>query len=316
VVKRFLLPPLPTAQGVCANPFKILFPSTRNRLLSPAETPYPPSIHKNVHKLGWRARTDEPGRGNASADGAAGYARTIDALTVASFNLHGGSDTQGKPYEVPAAVGGLNAAIICLQEDRTPAGWAVRAGRDLVAATGRALGVGVHRAELGVPQDRSHVGVFADRGSGRLCISILTALPVISYEVVALGHGPGDSIPRVAQVVILRSPAGGLLRLVNCHLTFSVSSPLQLRTLWRSLRSDAVPTVIAGDLNMPGLIARRFPGLTELVRGATFPAHQPVVQLDHVLVTSSIQAGPGTVLPAAGSDHRPVHAQLLGISSW
>ncbi len=235
---------------------------------------------------------------------------------MASFNLHGGSDAHGKPYEVPAAVGALDAAVICLQEDRTPAGWAVRAGHDPVAVTGRALAVAVHRAELGVPQGRSHVGAFANGGSGRLCLSVLTALPVVGYEVVALGRGPGDLIPRVAQVVILQSPAGGLLRLVNCHLTFSVVSPLQLRRLWRLLRSDPVPTVIAGDFNMPGLVARRFPGLTELVRGATFPAHQPVVQLDHVLVSSGIQARPGTVLPAAGSDHRPVRAQLLGVSGW
>jgi endonuclease/exonuclease/phosphatase family metal-dependent hydrolase len=233
---------------------------------------------------------------------------TIDALTVASFNMHGGVDAQGEPYDVPTAIGALDAAVICLQEDRGPAGAAARAGPDPVAAVGRALGVSIHRAQLGTPESRSQ----AD-SADRLCISILTALPVLSYEVIALGSGPGDSLPRVAQVVLLQLPAGRLLRLVNCHLTFSVASPLQLRRLWRPLRSDPVPTVIAGDLNMPALVARRFGGLTELVRGPTFPAHQPVLQLDHVLVSGGIQAGPGTVLPAAGSDHLPVRAQLLGV---
>ncbi len=230
--------------------------------------------------------------------------------------MHGGVDAQGEPYEVPAAIGQLDAAVICLQEDWVPAGAADQAGPDPVAATGRALGVALHRAELCALQSRSVLGVPADGGPGRLCISVLTALPVIGYEVIALGHGPGDSIPRVAQVVLLRLPAGGLLRLVNCHLTFSVASPLQLRRLWRPLRSDPVPTVIAGDLNMPALVARRFRGLTELVRGATFPAHQPVLQLDHVLVSGGIRAGSGTVLPAAGSDHLPVRARLLGVPGW
>jgi endonuclease/exonuclease/phosphatase family metal-dependent hydrolase len=253
---------------------------------------------------------------DATADTAARYAATIDALTVASFNLHGGMDTRGRPYDVQAAVGGLDAAVICLQEDWVPAGVAVRAGPDAVALTGRALGVAVHRAQLGASLSRSEVGVSADGASGRLCISVLTALPVISYEVIDLGRGPGDAIPRVAQVLMLQSPAGGLLRLVNCHLTFSLASPLQLRRLWRPLRSDAIPTVIAGDLNMPALVARRFAGLTELVKGATFPAHQPVLQLDHVLVSGGIKAGSGTVLPAAGSDHLPVRAQLLGVRGW
>ncbi len=223
--------------------------------------------------------------------------------------MHGGLDVRSEPYDVPAAIGGFDAAVICLQEDWIPAGAAVRAAPDPVAVAGRALGVPVRRAQLGQPEGRSEVG-----GSGRLCISVLTALPVISYEVIALGCGPGDPLPRVAQVVMLQLPAGGLLRLVNCHLTCSVASPLQLRRLWRPLRSDPVPTVIVGDLNMPAVVARRFPGLTELVRGATFPAHQPVLQLDHVLVSGGIRAGSGTVLPAVGSDHLPVRAKLLGVS--
>lgn len=235
------------------------------------------------------------------------YASTIDALTVASFNMHGGLDVRGEPYDVPAAIEAFDAAVICLQEDWIPAEAAARAGPDPVAAAGRALGVALHRAQLGVPGGPSGVG------SGRLCISVLTALPVISYEVLPLGQGPGDTLPRMAQVVMLELPSRGLLRLINCHLTFSVASPLQLRKLWRPLRSDPVPTVIAGDLNMPALVARRFGGLTELVRGPTFPAHQPVLQLDHVLVSGGIRAGSGTVLPAVGSDHLPVRAQLLGV---
>ena len=268
----------------------------------PLSTGYP----QGCTQAGGIARVGKPGRGPTNLR-TPRYASTIDALTVASFNMHGGRDVQGKPYDVPTAIGRLNAAVICLQEDRIPAGVTERARPDAVATAGRALGLALHRAPLGVP-----AGASRD-GSGRMCISVLTALPVISYEVIALGRGPGDTLPRVAQVVLLELPAGGLLRLVNCHLTFSVASPLQLRRLWRPLRSDPVPTVIAGDLNMPALVARRFGGLTELVRGPTFPAHQPVLQLDHVLVSASIRAGSGAVLPAVGSDHLPVRAQLLGV---
>ena len=154
---------------------------------------------------------------------------------------------------------------------------------------------------------RQVLGIPADGGRGDLCISVLTRLPVAGYDVVPLGNGPGDSIPRYAQVLHLRVP-GGALRLVNTHLSISVASPLQLRRLWRQLRTDPVPTVIAGDFNMPALVARRYAGLTSLVRGRTFPASQPVVQLDHVLVSRGIDAQGGVVLPPAGSDHRPVRA--------
>lgn len=221
---------------------------------------------------------------------------------------------QGEPYDVVAAVGRLDAGVICLQEDWVPGEAAPGSGHDPVGDVGRALGVSVHRAELCAAGGRTDFGVSADGGPGRLCVSVLTALPLISYEIIALGRGPGDAVPRVAQVLVLRSPAGGLLRLVNTHLTCSVASPLQLWRLWRRLRADPVPTVIAGDLNMPALLARRCAGLTGLVRGATFPAMQPLVQLDHVLVSAGIQPGSGTVLPPAGSDHRPVRAQLLGIN--
>ncbi len=235
---------------------------------------------------------------------------------MASFNLHCGADVQGEPYDVAAAIGRLDAAVICLQEDWVPAQSATTADSDLVASAGRALGVTVHRAQLCAPHSRAALlGVSADGGPGELCISVLTALPVIGCEVIDLGRGPGDSIPRAAQVLLLRSPAGGLLRLVNTHLTFSVASPLQLWRLWRRLRADPVPTVIAGDLNMPAVLARRFAGLTALVRGPTFPARQPVLQLDHVLVSRGVRAGSGTVLPPAGSDHRPVRAQVR-VPGW
>lgn len=130
------------------------------------------------------------------------------------------------------------------------------------------------------------------------------------YEVVPLGLGPGDPVPRYAQVLQARVPGGAALRLVNTHLTCSVASPLQLWRLWRQLRTDPVPTVLAGDLNMPALVARRYPGLTGLLRGPTFPADQPVVQIDHILVSRGIDAGGGSVLPPTGSDHLPVRARF------
>ena len=228
---------------------------------------------------------------------------------MASLNLHCGADAQGKPYDVAGVIGRLEATVICLQEDWVPESASGLTGSDRVAQAADTLGARLYRASMRPSVTRRGLGIQADGGRGDLCISVLTALPVAAYDVVALGRGPGDSIPRYAQVLRIRVP-GGALRLVNTHLSVSVASPLQLLRLWRQLRTDALPTVIAGDFNMPALIARRYAGLTSMVRGGTFPADRPVVQLDHILISRGIDASDGTVLPHAGSDHRPVWASF------
>jgi endonuclease/exonuclease/phosphatase family metal-dependent hydrolase len=228
---------------------------------------------------------------------------------VASFNLHCGADARGQPYAVAEAIERLGAGVICLQEDFVPAGSGEQTGPDRVAQVADTLGASLYRAPLWEGVTRSALGIRADGGRGDLCISVLTALPVTAYDVMPLGQGPGDTVPRYAQVLRILGPHGPL-RLVNTHLSASAASPLQLWRLWRQLRTDPVPTVIAGDLNMPALLARRYAGLTGLVRGNTFPAGQPVVQLDHVLVSRGIDTRGGGVLPFAGSDHRPVWARF------
>jgi endonuclease/exonuclease/phosphatase family metal-dependent hydrolase len=48
-----------------------------------------------------------------------------------------------------------------------------------------------------------------------------------------------------------------------------------------------------------------------MVRGPTYPAHRPLVQLDHLLAGPGLRAEAAEVLPGVGSDHLPVRAQLL-----
>lgn len=228
---------------------------------------------------------------------------------MASLNLHCGADSRGEPFDVAGVTGRLDATIICLQEDWVPGAASELTGPDRVAEAADTLGARLYRATMWPGVARSDLGIPAEGGRGDLCISVLTALPVTGYEVVPLGNGPGDSVPRFAQLLQIRVP-GGMLRLVNTHLSVSVASPLQLWRLWGQLSTAPVPTVIAGDLNMPALAARRYPGLTSLVRGATFPADQPVLQLDHILVSRGIDGLGGSVLPPVGSDHRPVWARF------
>lgn len=247
-------------------------------------------------------------------------------MTVASLNLHGGVSSSGRPFSVTAALCQLDAAIICAQEawkpsaanrpdearrghrtggsDRTSGshgdgstGGAQQGVLDQLPYAAARLGMAVHRA------------VLCDRPAGELAIAVLTALPVAGYDVIELGTAPGDTIPRLAQVLLLELPDEGRLRLVHTHLTHRFVSPVQLARIQRQLK-PGFPTIIVGDLNMPRIITARWPGYAELIRGRTFPAGRPLVQPDHVLASRGIQRVSGRVLPPAGSDHLPVRAEI------
>lgn len=224
-------------------------------------------------------------------------------MILASMNLHGGRGADGAPFDVVTACCELKADMIVLQETWRPAGQP-----DPVAEAARALGARLVRADLVTGTDLRRLRIAPDPGPGRWGLAVLTALPVTGYEVVDLGRVPGDPIARAAQLVTVTTPAGDSLRVANTHLTHRFFSPVQLvRLTWRLAPSTA-PTVIAGDLNMPGPVTGLAAGYAPAVRGRTFPAHRPLVQLDHLLTGRTVRASDGRVMPPAGSDHLPIRA--------
>jgi len=232
--------------------------------------------------------------------------------------MHGGVGSRGKPFDVVSAIRGLSAAAICLQEAWLPdpslapadtAGSVADGQGDLIAEAAGQLDATLLRVAQREVPDLTSCGIPANSGPGQLCIAILTTLPVMSAETISLGRVPGD-VPRLAQVVTLALPNGSAMRLINTHLTHRLASPIQLVRLWRILRASRVPTIIAGDLNMPRFFARLAPGYSPTVIGRTWPAELPVVQLDHLLAGSGIDVVESAVLPSVGSDHLPIWARL------
>jgi endonuclease/exonuclease/phosphatase family metal-dependent hydrolase len=229
----------------------------------------------------------------------------MSLITLASLNLHGGLTSQGRPFDVAAACHSLKADVIAVQEAWRPAGQP-----DTVNEIAAALGAEVRHRGLVRNTNRARLRVGDDEGAGTWGLAVLTTLPVAAYHEIELGRAPGDRISRAAQVLTLATPDGGALRVVNTHLTHRFTSPVQLGRLARRLAAAAGPTVIVGDLNLPGGAALFAPGYRPVVRGRTFPADRPLIQLDHMLIRGGVTASGGEVLAPAGSDHLPIRAQL------
>ena len=231
---------------------------------------------------------------------------TTNAETIlASLNTHGGRGADGRPYDLEAACRQLKADIIVLQEV-----WRARGGTDPVADIAAALGAELLRADLMDDTDLRSFGISGETARGRWGLATLTTVPVTGYEVVDLGRIAGDPAPRAAQLITMELPGGRPLRIVNTHLTCRLLSPVQLLRLVRRLATDDIPTVIAGDLNMPAPLTGLAAGYAPAVSGRTFPAHRPLLQLDHILASRRVARCGGEVLPPAGSDHLGVRARL------
>ena len=244
----------------------------------------------------------------------------IDEFTVASLNLHCGFGVYGQPFDVAAGLCQLEADVICVQESWLPVGGDGIPADDPLAEAAAKLGAGFHRVVIARPKRLGLARVPASAVPGELAIAVLTTLPITGYEIIDLGLAPGDDVPRYGQAVTLKLASGTRVRVVNTHLTHRLTSPLQLRTLRQRLRTEArqtggVPTIVAGDLNMPRSFAALSISFGTTVRGRTWPANRPLVQLDHILVDQSVKVIESAVLSTVGSDHLPVRARLRVLPS-
>ena len=262
-------------------------------------------------------------------------------LVVANFNVHCGVDGWGRPYDVVAACGALEADVLVVEETWTPEAGvgtaeAVAAAHGyqvhgVALATGRLAGphpdadgrwmprIGwraAHNAlyldsERGLPGRVAHTARYRQAEPGAWGVAVLTRQPAELVRVVDLGRVAWDWSRRAA--VIVRVPGAGLT-VVGTHMTHLVmGSPAAYRRLSRALAPEVGggPAVLAGDMNLWGPpLSVLLPGWHRSVRGPTWPAWRPHSQVDHILVNDGTRVLSGEVRPDAGSDHRPVVVRL------
>jgi endonuclease/exonuclease/phosphatase family metal-dependent hydrolase len=145
-------------------------------------------------------------------------------------------------------------------------------------------------------------------------IAVLTRrdLLIEGTRILHLPSLPRDRVRRAA-ILVDFTTEGVPLSVVGAHMShLQYGSHRHYAALKRLLRSEARPdAVLLGDMNLWGPPVRAFlPEWHRAVKGRTWPAWQPHSQIDHILVRGAVRVRSGEVLPAAGSDHRPVRAEL------
>jgi endonuclease/exonuclease/phosphatase family metal-dependent hydrolase len=213
-------------------------------------------------------------------------------VVVASYNVHGGVDGWGRPFDVVEACRRVDADVLMLQESWSPddgvsmAQTVARrlgyAAVELSFARGRIVAPSVVASEVasdrwgphlwarsvhGMRIDRRNVESARPRGRerarsarkpvqrGAWGIAVLSRLPVQGSQTVDLGKLPTDPSRRGAIVVDVELPGTTLpLRVAGTHLAhLSQGSPLHINALRRALHSlSPVPSVLAGDMNLWG----------------------------------------------------------------
>ena len=257
------------------------------------------------------------------------------SLRLATYNLlHGLDVRRGGRLDLGAAAAGiraLSADVVALQEvdrglDRT-------GGIDQLAWLAEELGFqGIFAAALlGNPEAAWSTADGDDGVSPAYGIGLLSRLPMERGRVRRLpGGGPGrrcrpaspqrpgwDHEPRVVLVadVVLSPHSPRTLRVATTHLSYLPWRGLrQLRAALRATRasrSAVEGAVLLGDLNLPvwavRVASRRW---THVGGMPTYPAWNPRVQIDHMLMRGPMSVHEVIAAPPATSDHLPLIAEI------
>jgi endonuclease/exonuclease/phosphatase family metal-dependent hydrolase len=239
-------------------------------------------------------------------------------LRILTYNVHRwlGTDRQISPTRIAEVIGSCEPDIVALQEVRVGR---VRAGEvDQAAAVATALGMDLHfQPTIRILGEQYGIAVLT-RHSSRIIKS--GRLPTQSTR---------PSFEKRSALWVAVEIDGQTIQVVNAHLSLrSGERRTQAAALvgpeWIGHPDCAEPAVLLGDFNAPPY-SRSYRLIANRLRDAqlsnsfgepqpTFHTRAPVLRLDHVFVTKSIEvidAGPvRTPLTRVASDHFPLLAQL------
>jgi len=236
-------------------------------------------------------------------------------LKITSFNCHAGLQARRngvcEPYDLDAVLRGFDADVIVVQES-----WAPDGGIAVARRVGGEIGAEVFELPFWRAKLDPWPHIQRDRnGLGTVGLAIISRIPAEVKGRLPVGMVVNDHTPERGGLHVVLDVDGTKVDLIGVHLTSRLpyGPPIQLRRLAPQLPPSGRPAVLAGDCNFWGPGVTSFlPGWTRTVRGRTWPSSRPHSQIDHILVRrdAGIRVLDSAVLPAVGSDHRPVRATL------
>ena len=223
--------------------------------------------------------------------------RGVNGFRIASWNVHMGLHNDGGRNDLVTECKRLDADILVLQE----AWWYGEDDSDLAERVAAALGGELYRYTSPTTMRRY---------PAKWTVAIISTLPaerIEDAELVSM-FGRERKMPRIRLI------DSGIV-IAGAHLD-GIHAVRTRPDLWikqrRAFREHAAENdIIAGDLNMwSPVVNRDARPLRNAIQGATWPAHRPHSQIDHILASERLGVVESSVLENCGSDHLAVRATL------
>lgn len=230
-------------------------------------------------------------------------------FSVASFNLHWGIDSRGRPFDVLGAVLALDADVTVLPES-----WRPGDRPAVIDELARTTGAVLHDVPFLSDRDpaRPRRLPVGDGPAGTCGLAMLSRIPVLRVQTMAMPRSSGDVVEERQAIILDVEVPGGTVAVAGIHASHRLWGSLpQLRALDAELATRSMPSVIAGDCNMWGPpVQAALRHRRRAVRGRTWPARWPHSQIDHIWIDDRLEVVDSRVGPSVGSDHRAVRATI------
>jgi endonuclease/exonuclease/phosphatase family metal-dependent hydrolase len=235
-----------------------------------------------------------------------------DSVVILSYNIHHGQGTDDV-FDLPRLaqiILGSNADLVALQE--------------VDVRTQRAGGVD-QAAELArLTQMHVSFAKAIDFSGGEYGDAVLSRYPIVATQNLSLAAEPHHETRSAAVVIVALPQSGRQIRFVSTHLDHTSDSADRiaqakqlLERLYTGPQSD-LPTIVVGDMNAqpgsePMKVFRRKLKSAAPTGTLTYPADQPTIQIDWILMSAShpwVVRDFGVLPETVASDHRPLWARL------
>lgn len=207
------------------------------------------------------------------------YGQRGDTLRVLTFNILHGATTRGNfdLDKIAEVINENDPDLVALQEVDFKTKRAK--GYDLVTE----LGWRTKMAPL--------FGIAMPFDGGAYGEGILTKMPVLESENVALPHSPGNE-PRTALSVLMQLATGDTIRFIGTHLEHQQNSNDRIGQVKKIIEKFAgcpFPTILAGDLNdVPdskpiSMLKKYWTDSAEYNPDPTYSSEKPEKKIDYIL---------------------------------